>query len=247
MTEEEWLACTNPEPMLEFVRGKVSDRKLRLYLCCGCRHIAHLFFSPESLTAVDVAERYADGEASNEELDRAEWDAESPTFGYEFDKERLPGSSPYRTKVVPRLVEIGALPESALCRDDWQVDEPIRQRLLAAAELAEYCAVSSLSASDWGIQYISRVDWPGRWLFDCVFGNPFCSVSLDPAWLAWHDGCIVKLAKGIYDDRAFDRLPVLADALEDAGCTNAGILGHLRGPGPHFRGCWVADLLLGRG
>jgi hypothetical protein len=54
------------------------------------------------------------------------------------------------------------------------------------------------------------------------------------------------LAQAIYEDRAFDRLPVLADALEDAGCTNSDLLGHLRGPGPHARGCWVLDLLLGK-
>jgi hypothetical protein len=76
--------------------------------------------------------------------------------------------------------------------------------------------------------------------------NPFRPVSLDPAWLAWNDGTVVRLAQAIYDGRAFDRLPVLADALEDAGCTDAGILGHLRGPGPHVRGCWAVDLLLGK-
>jgi hypothetical protein len=57
---------------------------------------------------------------------------------------------------------------------------------------------------------------------------------------------IPKLAQAIYDDRAFDRLPVLADALEDAGCTDPDFLGHLRGPGPHVRGCHIVDLLLGR-
>jgi hypothetical protein len=56
---------------------------------------------------------------------------------------------------------------------------------------------------------------------------------------------VVALARGIYDDRAFDRLAILADALQDAGCDNADVLGHCRGPGPHVRGCWVVDLLLG--
>jgi hypothetical protein len=55
------------------------------------------------------------------------------------------------------------------------------------------------------------------------------------------------LAEGIYADRAWDRLPVLADALEDAGCGDPAVLGHLRGPGPHARGCWVVDLVLGKG
>ena len=82
------------------------------------------------------------------------------------------------------------------------------------------------------------------WLHD-VFGNPFRPVSLSPSWLAWNDGA-PKLAQVIYNDRAFDRLPLLADALEDAGCTDAAILSHCREPGEHVRGCRVVDMLLGR-
>ena len=81
----------------------------------------------------------------------------------------------------------------------------------------------------------------------CIFGPlPFRPVALDPALLAWNDGTIPKMAQVIYDDRAFDRLPLLADALEDAGCADADMLGHCRTPGEHVRGCWVVDLLLGK-
>ncbi len=76
-----------------------------------------------------------------------------------------------------------------------------------------------------------------------VFGNPFRPVALDPAWLT---STAVAIAQGIYDDRAFDRMPILADALQDAGCENADILAHCRGEGPHVRGCWVVDLVLGK-
>jgi hypothetical protein len=79
-----------------------------------------------------------------------------------------------------------------------------------------------------------------------VLGNPFRLARINQACLTWNDGTIPKLAQGIYDDRAFDRLPILADALEDAGCDNADILAHCRGPGPHVRGCWVVDLILGK-
>jgi hypothetical protein len=71
-------------------------------------------------------------------------------------------------------------------------------------------------------------------------------VTIAPTWLAWNEGTVVKLAKGIYDDRAFDRLPVLADALEEAGCHDPAITAHCRQPGEHVRGCWVVDLLLGK-
>ena len=69
---------------------------------------------------------------------------------------------------------------------------------------------------------------------------------MDPAWLAWNGGTVRKLAEAIYDERAFDRLPVLADALEEAGCADEGVLRHCRGGGPHVRGCWVIDLILGK-
>jgi hypothetical protein len=82
-----------------------------------------------------------------------------------------------------------------------------------------------------------------------IFGNPFRSSALDVAWLRWNDGCVVRIARRIYDERAYENLPVLGDALEDAGCSDAGILAHCRGePTPegvgHVRGCWVLDLLL---
>jgi hypothetical protein len=79
-----------------------------------------------------------------------------------------------------------------------------------------------------------------------IVGDPFRPVRIDPAWRAWDGGCVPGLARTIYEGRAFDRLPVLADALEEAGCTDADLLGHLRVPGPHVPGCWALDALLGR-
>ena len=80
-----------------------------------------------------------------------------------------------------------------------------------------------------------------------IFGNPFRPVALDPVWLSWHDGLLVSMARWMYDSHEFADQPVLADALEEAGCDNADILAHCRGPGPHVRGCWVLDRLLGKG
>jgi hypothetical protein len=80
-----------------------------------------------------------------------------------------------------------------------------------------------------------------------LFGNPFCPLPrLPAAILAWNDGTVHRIAEGIYTERAFDRLPILADALEDAGCDNANILNHCRQPGVHVRGCWVIDSLLAK-
>ncbi len=79
-----------------------------------------------------------------------------------------------------------------------------------------------------------------------LFGNKLRNRCVQVSWLTWNDGAIRKLAQVIYNDRSFDRLPLLADALEDAGCTDADMLTHCRGGGEHVRGCWVVDLLLGK-
>jgi hypothetical protein len=76
-----------------------------------------------------------------------------------------------------------------------------------------------------------------------IFGNPFRPVEADPAWLT---SDVVALARGIYEEKAFDRMPILADALQDAGCNNDDVLAHCREPGEHVRGCWVVDLVLGK-
>ncbi|AWM35790.1 hypothetical protein C1280_01280 [Gemmata obscuriglobus] len=80
-------------------------------------------------------------------------------------------------------------------------------------------------------------------LIRCVFGNPFRPVTAEPGWLT---SDVVALATGIYAERAFDRLPILADALQDAGCSRDDVLNHLRGDGPHVLGCWALDLVLGK-
>jgi hypothetical protein len=76
-----------------------------------------------------------------------------------------------------------------------------------------------------------------------IFGNPFRPTAADPYWIT---STAAALARSVYAERAFDRLPILADALEDAGCDQSDVLAHCRGDGPHARGCWAVDLILGR-
>jgi hypothetical protein len=78
-----------------------------------------------------------------------------------------------------------------------------------------------------------------------VFGNPYRPVAIEPAWRTWNDGCVVRLARAIYEERRFRELPILADALMDAGCDREELLDHCRSLGPHYRGCWVVDALRG--
>src|SRR5262245_36112212 len=136
----------------------------------------------------------------------------------------------------------------ALARDAWK--DPAGA---AACDVVQaYAPAAATLASN-------HVSWAGREnlratelavnarLLRDVFGNPFCSVALEPSWLSWGGGCVRAMARAIYDERRFDDLLVLADALEDAGCTDEAILSHCRQEGPHVRGCWVLDLLLGKG
>ncbi len=209
MTEQEWLTCIDPDAMLKFLRGKASGRKRRLFACACCRYISDWLRDKESQTAIEVAERYADGRAS--------------------DKERI------------------------AARNTHQL---LTRTLMDSTERAAYRAVREVLAHPFGFReactWSAAAEVVGQTGFVCVilldlFGNPFQRASIPSATvLTWNDAIVVKLAESIYDDRAFDRLPILADALEEAGCTNANILNHCRQPGEHVRGCWVVDLLLGK-
>jgi hypothetical protein len=78
-----------------------------------------------------------------------------------------------------------------------------------------------------------------------LFGYPCRRFDFSPTWLSGHRDTVVRMARAIYEEDRFTDLPVLADALEEAGCTNLHILNHCRGPGPHAKGCWVVDALRG--
>ncbi len=84
--------------------------------------------------------------------------------------------------------------------------------------------------------------WDRELALELIGPNPFRPVAFDPAW---RTESVVALARGMYETRDFAPMPVLADALDDAGCADPDILAHCRGPGPHVRGCWVVDLVLG--
>ena len=83
-------------------------------------------------------------------------------------------------------------------------------------------------------------------LVRCILGNPFRPERLEPTYRDANDGATRRVAQSIYEDHAFDDLPILADALEDAGCADEAVLTHCRATGPHARGCWVVDLVLGK-
>ncbi len=223
MTEQEWLECRHPKPMLDFLRGKASERKLRLFACFCYRRFDEYMNSDadsDGLFAVDLAEAYADGLVTaadladvREEIVAGLWDQCS--------------SAVVRHQIADRATAI-PLGEVAPVADAfifWVESNVSREHIESEVgpELAAMCET----------------------LRDLV-GNPFRLPVLEPAWLTWNDGTVVKLAQAIYDEGAFDRLPILADALEEAGCNEPRILAHCRDAAAHVRGCWVVDLILAK-
>jgi len=244
MTESEWFSETDVLTLVRWIAPRASPRKLRLYFCGGCRQIEHLLFDPGSVGALEASEEFADGLASASELASQDWAAEPPTWGFDFDVDIVNDHPRYASGFLPELVQLGALSESILSGGEWRVNEAVRDRLVAAAEIAWELIQENLNLEHFS-WHIPHVEWPGRWLIDCLFGNPFKPVQVDPAWLSWNSGSIPAVARSIYDERAFDRLPMVANMLSDSGCRSLDILNHCRDDGHHVRGCWVLDLLLG--
>jgi hypothetical protein len=225
MTEADWDTCTSPEAMLAFLRGtgKASDRKLRLFAVACCRRFFR-WTSEAFQGQLDVAERYADGRATRGELKSVRQAAARVAFQIRANN--------YDRDFLGNIYEAEAVAAAAALPWPWWL--PFTRHYAAVAASAA-AATASLCGGGSG-----EPEAQAGLLRDIV-GNPFRPAALDPAWRTPQ---VVALAQAIYDERAFERLTDLADLLEKAGCHDADLLGHLRGPGPHTRGCWVCDLLL---
>jgi hypothetical protein len=226
MDEAAWREAIGPEPLVAFLASSLSERKLRLFACACCRQVWHLLPDEKSRRAVAVAERYADGLVEQRERTAARASALQAT--------RAGGSvtgqaawAPYwaaSSSIRPVIWNASVAAAEALVR------HAVRHRVDAAAYNAARAAAALEQAG----------------LFRDLTGNPFRPVRIDSAWLTWNDRLVVRLAQAVYEESAFDRLPILGDALEDAGCTDADILTHCRAADSHARGCWVVDALLGQ-
>jgi hypothetical protein len=229
MTEGEWQSCTDPQAMLEFLWGKASERKLRLFAIACCRSSRPLLLNKDLRRALDVSTRYADGQATAEELAAAFRSSNGLAVGqcYQRSTER-----DYR-----RWAEATAVANAtAVTSENYSMEGHAKDAVWMIVRAAHRNPE----------RYLCR-------LLRDVFGNLFHPISPAPAVLAWNDDTVVRLAQAAYEERKLPegtldngRLAVLADALEEAGCTDADVLAHLRGPGIHVRGCWVVDLLLGK-
>jgi hypothetical protein len=241
MTEAEWLACTDPKPMLDFLKGRTSDRKLRLFVCGCVRRFWHDLPDERLRTAIESSEQHVDGRISDRDFGKAVSEAHrvrrkrNELAQAAYDAARyVPGDVQTWSVIthIPYAVARMAVPNvPPVAITQLEGDKCVTRNLPVTPAHIAFNAVRDA-------EYAAQAN-----LLRDIIGNPFRPVALDSAWLT---PAVISLAQTIYDERAFDRMPELADALEKAGCTSKEVLEHCRGGGPHVRGCWVVDLLLGK-
>jgi hypothetical protein len=226
MNEAEWLAwATDPELLLKLLPTmfEVSNRKLRLFAVACCRRaMTTTNVRPRTEPFVDVAERFADGEAT-----------------------------------ITDLQTVGCNPASV---EDRRTNSALHHACMNAAEVEFGVVMADCAALNaaWGATHaktlmpdngMSEGRLVGEQAVQCsilrdIFGNPFHPISFSPQW---RTDTTVMLARQMYESRDFSTMPILADALQDAGCDNDDILNHCRDESlPHIRGCWVVDLVLSK-
>ena len=232
MTEQEWLACTDPTTMLEWLQANhlITDRKQRLLDCACVRRVWHLLTDERGRKAVEVAERFADGMAELDELREAQAAALAAADA------RATLSLPGTTNSYSVL--------SAAAGAAWEFrsgSDPLGH----AAEATDWEWIAGLESPQRRLSSSRRAherQVQATYVRD-VIGNPFREVRADPRWLT---DSTLSVADSVYSDRTFDHLPVLADLLDKAGCTDAYLVAHFWLPGPHVRGCWALDVILGK-
>lgn len=210
MTEAEWLACADPDPILAALGQKPSRRKFGLFACACCRTVFDWLVDNRSREAVGVIEAFADGGATETELKRAS------------------------NRATRAAGVVGGPPARAV---SWAADE--RPDSICCRRVADEAAraFGEKGTPEWVKARSHQTN-----LLRDIFGNPPHTVESIPSWLT---PTVVLLARQMYESREFSAMPILADALQDAGCDDEDALAHCRGGSPHARGCWVLDAVLG--
>jgi hypothetical protein len=259
MTEADWLAAQDPDPMFDYLEGKLPVRKARLFAVACCRRIWDLMSEErcrrlvevgvplgcENLPAlslrtcrdaVEAAERAADEPVNPAVLNKL---AEA---AYAFQYASQYYAACYDESWGPVDTDLFATGSATIAASSAAkvtgTYPSYRGTALRAAR-----AVALHRGSNKGGEMAPQERAAQCGLLREVLGNPFRPVVVNPDW---RTEVVLRLANAAYEERAFEGLPVLADALEDAGCSEAAILEHCRGENTHTRGCWVLDLLLDR-
>ncbi len=213
---EEWEAAEEPFELI--LHSQCFDVRKRRLLSCACvSRILDNFSRPHFAPAIEFAESWADSR-----FDRDDW------LGHRRNAARVKKPNG-RVHPVIASMQVADAVHATLERPavDW-------------LRALEQCQQAS-GVGDPELEALEQCR-----LTRDIFPNPFLEFSFDPTWLKWNEGTVSKLAHAIYDDRHFEDLPVLGDALEEAGCSDPLILDHCRSDAEHVRGCWVVDLMTGR-
>lgn len=232
---EQWQTTADIRDMVHQVEGhplNVSERKLRLFAVTCCRRVWHLLPDAATRQLVDACERYADGLAPAEEM---------------YEAMRRASPSAYFRRKTPRTLARQAA-RSAVGEFEFSFASlKSTLAICASSYAAEAVGLARPDGEDKERQAQAE-------LLRDIVGDPLEPARVEAAWLEWNGGLVSRLANMVYDDRLLPagyldsrRLAVLADALLDAGSPpDHGIVRHLRNPGPHPRGCFAVDFLLGK-
>jgi hypothetical protein len=261
-TESERPVCPGSQDFLEHLASQLPKplsldppqrcRAFRLFNVACCYRVWPWIRRPEFRHAVTVAEQYADGLATNEAREQAF----KAALGLLGRTEPLPA---WWRRAARRdaILEAVAAEAAVIAAEGNRLDEsyhfvmenPFQNGI---DDRYQYGGSGRLVSGLWPNAAAERAAQAE--LLRDLFGDLFrLALAAEPAWLAWQGGIVARLARAAYEERRMPegtlnpaRLAPVAHALEDAGCTDAELLGHLRGPGPHVRGCWALDLILGR-
>ncbi len=239
MTEIDWQnTTTGAYDMLRYIRTRTSSRKMQLLMCGACRSILDHLPQDRVPAILCAIEQYAEGQASLEAFRHAQASAQliAQDAMAESDQQS------------PRAFAIRALRAT--------VSSPLDDSLHRIIELVE--SVAGRDAGE-GLARAARVKRHAELchLFREVIGNPFAPRTAVPTWMQPAEratpGWLIRVsetaravATAIHRDQAYDRFPILADALEEEGCTDDELLLHMRVPSGHVRGCWALDAVLGK-
>jgi hypothetical protein len=223
MTESEWLACEDPKVMLTRPGRKLSGRKVRLFSCACCHRVWNVVRDERLKRALDNLERYAD---------------DSRLDGRRIEAGKL--AAAFRQQ---HYDEVGKEEEISIAVELWSAAEKTIWRVAAASGQGAAAAFAWADVSEFDTRQRRERKNQALLLRD-IFGNPFRPITFSPSW---RTHAAVTLARTVYESRDFGPVPILADALQDAGCADEDILNHCRAAdGVYVRGCWVIDLLLGK-
>jgi hypothetical protein len=220
MTEVEWMGATDPKAMCSCIPCNSHQRKARLFLVSCCRRLLDLIPEGPVRDAMRVAEAFADEQATDRARQKAQRDvaaAPIPPGDASINATNMVREATKKTITAKDIdSHTGATARGYAARKRGK-----EQETYTAAFQAERSAQAVLLRD--------------------IFGNPFRPVTFDPVW---RTTTAVLLARQMYESCDFSAMPILADALQDAGCDDPDVLTHCRLSGLHVRGCWVIDLVL---